>query len=199
MALRQADILVSNNPSAYGVVRAVEISGHKSVNTLDALYTIADCILSDSKNNTGNDAIGQTWYVVSEKCDYRLIDWENRKSASGWEKESTTSELSKQINSIKSDIETINGSGEGSISKAISDLETKIKGDAQTYTDFGLVEDKIAEFKVNNISDGNGTTVSNESGAVKINLSINENVLSLDDNNKLTIETIDNESIGDLF
>lgn len=86
MALRQADILVSNNPSAYGVVRAIEVAGHKTVSNLDALYAIADCILSDSKNNTGSDAIGQTWYVVSEGCNYRLINWENRKSVSGWEK-----------------------------------------------------------------------------------------------------------------
>ena len=192
MALKQADRLESNNPQAYGVVRATEISGHKSVNTLDDLYSLPDCILSDSKNNTGNDAIGQIWYVIEENCDYRLISWDNRKSSQGWQKEESASYLSEQI-------ETITGSGEGSISKAVSDLEKEILGDAQTYTDFGLVENKIAEFKVNNISDGNGTTVTNDSGAVKVNLSIDENTLKVGESNKLTIEIIDDDSINSLF
>ena len=34
----------------------------------------------------GTDAIGQEWFVVSEDCKYRLDNWENRKSASGWTK-----------------------------------------------------------------------------------------------------------------
>lgn len=86
MALRQADRLESNNPKAYGIVRAIEVSGHKTVSSLENLYTIADCILSDSKKNTNNDALGQTWYVVSEGISYQLIDWESRSSASGWKK-----------------------------------------------------------------------------------------------------------------
>ena len=90
MALRQADILISNNPSAYGIVRAVEVAGHRTVSSLDALYAIADCILSDSKNNTDSDAIGQTWYVVSEGCEYKLVNWESRKSVAGWEKVNTS-------------------------------------------------------------------------------------------------------------
>lgn len=192
MALKQADRLESNNPQAYGVVRATEISGHKSVNNLDDLYLLPDCILSDSKNNTGNDAIGQIWYVIDENCDYRLTNWDNRKSSQGWQKEESSSYLADQI-------ETITGTGEGSISKAVSDSEKELIGDAQTYTDFGLVEDKIAEFKVNDISDGNGTTVSNDSGAVQINLSIDENSLKIDEGNKLTIETIDENSISSLF
>lgn len=192
MALKQADRLESNNPQAYGVVRATEISGHKSVNNLDDLYLLPDCILSDSKNNTGNDAIGQVWYVIGENCDYRLTNWDNRKSSQGWQKEESSSYLVDQI-------ETITGTGEGSISKAVSDSEKELIGDAQTYTDFGLVEDKIAEFKVNDISDGNGTTVSNDSGAVQINLSIDENSLKIDESNKLTIETIDENSISSLF
>lgn len=87
MALRQADRVESNNPNAYGIVRAVEVAGHKSVESLTALYAIPDCILSDTGNNTGNDAIGQKWYVISESAYYSLIDWAQRKSASGWKKD----------------------------------------------------------------------------------------------------------------
>ena len=85
MALKFADILVSNNPKSYGIARAIEISGHKTVSSLEALYKIPDCILSDSGDNTGDDAIGQEWYVVSEASNYRLISWDNRHSGEGWE------------------------------------------------------------------------------------------------------------------
>ena len=40
MALNFADRLVSNNPSAYGIVRAIEVSGHKTVSSLSAFYKI---------------------------------------------------------------------------------------------------------------------------------------------------------------
>lgn len=86
MALKQADRLESNNPKAYGVVRAIEVSGHKTVSSLENLYTIADCILSDSKKNTNNDALGQCWYVVSEGISYQLINWEGRSTADGWKR-----------------------------------------------------------------------------------------------------------------
>ena len=85
MALKFADILVSNNPKSYGIARAIEISGHKTVSSLEALYKIPDCILSDSGDNTGDDAIGQEWYVVSEASNYKLISWDNRHSGEGWE------------------------------------------------------------------------------------------------------------------
>lgn len=86
MALRQADRLESNNPKAYGIVRAIEVSGHKTVSSLENLYTIADCILSDSKKNTNNDALGQCWYVVSEGISYQLVNWEGRSTAMGWKR-----------------------------------------------------------------------------------------------------------------
>ena len=54
--------------------------------TLSALYAITDPILSKSVVNTGNDAIGQEWYVISEGCYYRLDNWANRHKASGWTK-----------------------------------------------------------------------------------------------------------------
>ena len=85
MALKFADILVSNNPKSYGIARAIEISGHKTVSSLEALYKIPDCILSDSGDNTGDDAIGQEWYVVSEASNYKLISWDNRHTGEGWE------------------------------------------------------------------------------------------------------------------
>ena len=84
MALNFADRLVSNNPSAYGIVRAIEVSGHKTVSSLSALYKIPDCILSDSGNNINNDSLGQTWYVVDQKAVYQLIDWEKRNESEGW-------------------------------------------------------------------------------------------------------------------
>ena len=84
MALKFPDRLESNNPSAYGIVKAVEVAGHKTVSSLSALCNVPDCILSVSGNNTDNDAIGQLWYVADEGKIYQLTDWENRKSAEGW-------------------------------------------------------------------------------------------------------------------
>lgn len=84
MALKYPDILQSNNPNAYGIVPATEVSGHKQVANLTALYALADPILSLSGKNTNNDAIGQLWYVASEGKHYQLVDWANRKNANGW-------------------------------------------------------------------------------------------------------------------
>ena len=85
MAVKYPDILESNNPQEYGIVPAKQVAGHKTVNTLNDLYSIADAILSVSKVNTNNDALGQLWHVISEGKYYRLIDWNNRKNSSGWE------------------------------------------------------------------------------------------------------------------
>ena len=76
--------LSSNNQSEYGIIDAIEISGHKSVNNLAALYSISDCILSKSKINTDDDAIGQQWYVISEHKYYQLDSWNNRNNINGW-------------------------------------------------------------------------------------------------------------------
>ena len=86
MALKYPDRLESNNPKAFGIAKAVEISGHKTVKNLDSLYSIADCILSDSKSNLDNDAIGQEWYVIDQDSYYKLVSWENRKNGNGWTK-----------------------------------------------------------------------------------------------------------------
>ena len=76
--------LASNNPQSFGIVDAMEVSGHRSVDTLSDLYAISDPVLSVLKD--GSDAIGQEWFVVSEDCRYRLDNWGNRKSVSGWTK-----------------------------------------------------------------------------------------------------------------
>ena len=78
--------LQSANLNEFGIVYADEVQGHKTVANLDALYAITDPILSKSVKNTGNDAIGQEWYVISEGCYYRLDNWANRRQASGWTK-----------------------------------------------------------------------------------------------------------------
>lgn len=199
MALKQADRLESNNPKAYGVVRATEISGHKYVSNLDDLYAIPDCILSDSKINTDDDAIGQIWYVKNQNTNYRLVSWENRNQSSGWVEEKLASNISSQLTELEEDITVINGTGEGSINKAISDLSTELKGNAEIYTNFGSVEEKIAEIKVNDISNGNGTVVTNDSGAVKVNISIDEDTLTINESNEITVNVIEDESINQLF
>lgn len=95
MALKFPDRLESNNPAAYGVVKANQVSGHKTVNTVENLYTLADAILSDS--GAGNDAIGQRWYVVSENCYYELVNWTNRKTSTGWIKIYTDSDIQTKL------------------------------------------------------------------------------------------------------
>lgn len=173
MALKQADRIESNNPSAYGVVKAIEVSGHKSVKNLDELYKIADCILSDSKKNTNNDAIGQTWYVVENSCNYRLIDWNTRKNSTGW----------KRVDS-------------GDIEKAIANLKAEILGEvSEECNTLGKIESKInalrESLKVTDVSEGLGTTIENNSGVVKVNISVDEESIKFDNEGKLTINSID--------
>ena len=95
MALKFPDRLESNNPAAYGVVKANQVSGHKTVDTVENLYTLADAILSD--NGTGNDAIGQRWYVISENYYYELVNWANRKTSTGWVKIYTDSDIQTKL------------------------------------------------------------------------------------------------------
>lgn len=97
MALKFPDRLESNNPAAYGVVKADQISGHKTVKTVQELYSLSDAILSASGNNTNNDAIGQQWYIISENCFYELVTWENKKIEAGWRKVSTDKVLQTNI------------------------------------------------------------------------------------------------------
>lgn len=98
--LAQANTLRSNNISStgYGIVYANEISGHRSVADLDALYALYDWQLSESGDNTDNDAIGQLWYVVDVDGNgngdlYQLKDWSNRSGSDGWQKFSPGSSI----------------------------------------------------------------------------------------------------------
>ena len=80
------DKLRSNNPAAYGIVDATEVSGHRSVSSLAELYALKDCILSKSGTNANNDAVGQTWRVGGTvNKDYRLVSWNDRRAATGWQ------------------------------------------------------------------------------------------------------------------
>lgn len=254
MALRQADRLESNNPRAYGVVRAVEVAGHKSVKNLDELYSIADCILSDSKINENNDAIGQTWYVIDSSCGYRLIDWETRNESAGWRRIDTADNVDSVISQVNSNTEAIgiiNGSGTGSITKAIADLKAELSGEvSESFDNLKKIEDQInllkdsltgggiktitpgdrieiseitdegeitisaiseiddtteeivnnrtwsikklkETLKVVNAVNGSGTTVENTSGVVKINISVDDESLKLNDSGKLSVNMVD--------
>ena len=89
--LGQANILRTNNNTStgYGIVYADEVSGHRTVANLTALYALNDWQLSASGDNTDNDAIGQLWYVVDADGNgngalYQLKDWNKRKEAAGW-------------------------------------------------------------------------------------------------------------------
>lgn len=89
--LGQANILRTNNNTStgYGIVYADEVSGHRTVANLTALYALNDWQLSASGDNTGSDAIGQLWYVVDADgngngCYYQLKDWSKRNVTAGW-------------------------------------------------------------------------------------------------------------------
>ena len=249
MALRQADRLESNNPKAYGVVKATEVSGHKSVRNLDDLYAIADCILSDSKSNENSDAIGQTWYVIDSSCSYRLIDWETRNTSTGWRRIDTADNVDSVISQVNTNTEAIgiiNGTGTGSISKAIADLKAELLGNAtEEFNNFEKIENKIKTLqdslknsilpgegieitesdegeitisavseiddvteeavnnrtwsikklketlKVQSILNGSGTTVENTSGVVKVNISVDNESIKLNDEGQLSIDLVD--------
>lgn len=86
--LSQAAILVSNNPAAYGVVRAQEVAGHKSVNTKKELLALPAGVLkvdTDSGASTSLDN-GQHWWVEDEKCFYRLMNYTKPGVEASWEK-----------------------------------------------------------------------------------------------------------------
>ena len=89
--LGQANILRTNNNTStgYGIVYADEVSGHRTVGNLPALYALNDWQLSASGDNTNSDAVGQLWYVVDADGNgngalYQLKDWNKRKEAAGW-------------------------------------------------------------------------------------------------------------------
>lgn len=106
--LGQANTFRTNNNTStgYGIAYADEVSGHRTVANLTALYALHDWQLSASGDNTDNDAIGQLWYVVNADGKgngslYQLKDWNKRKEAAGWQQFKSfnlTSDLSEFVN-----------------------------------------------------------------------------------------------------
>lgn len=74
----------SGNINATAVAKATELAGFRQVNKLTDLYAISDFVLSDSGDNTNNDALMQQWWVQEQGKFYSLINWDDRKQASGW-------------------------------------------------------------------------------------------------------------------
>ena len=146
--LVQANILRTNNNTStgYGVAYADEVSGHRTVANLTALYALNDWQLSASGDNTDNDAIGQLWYVVdadgkNSGALYQLKDWSKRKEAAGWQQFkpfNPTSDLSDFVN--KNEL----AATESAIQKQIA-----TKANAQDVTNaIGELQDSIKNIAV---------------------------------------------------
>lgn len=88
MALKQANTLAPSNVSATGfaITDARYIGGHKVVASLTALYALQDWQLLNPGETDTALALGQQWYVKGIGF-YRLTNWANRKTSSGWIKE----------------------------------------------------------------------------------------------------------------
>lgn len=87
MALKQANTLAPSNVSATGfaLADARHIGGHKVVASLTALYALQDWQLLNPGETDTALALGQQWYVKGVGF-YRLTNWANRKTSSGWTK-----------------------------------------------------------------------------------------------------------------
>ena len=79
------DKIRSNNTLDYGIVDMIQISGSRTVQFTEDLFNISDAILSS--NGTGDDAIGQCWFVSDDNKKYYLTNWNLRKTYSGWTSE----------------------------------------------------------------------------------------------------------------
>lgn len=88
MALKQANTLAPSNVSATGfaLADARHIGGHKVVASLTTLYALQDWQLLNPGETDTALALGQQWYVKGIGF-YRLTNWANRKTSSGWIKE----------------------------------------------------------------------------------------------------------------
>lgn len=82
MPLFYPEKLKIGNTDRLGIVDEKEVSGTRSVKTLEKLYEISDPILSPS--NDGEGSLGQEWYVEDEAKWYRLVSWDNRDTVDGW-------------------------------------------------------------------------------------------------------------------
>lgn len=85
--------LIPSDETTTAITNMNWIAGHHTVKDLTSLHKIPDFILSqscyaDKVSKNGKDAIGQLWYVEegTEKGYYMLINWDNRRYASGWSK-----------------------------------------------------------------------------------------------------------------
>lgn len=121
--LGQANILRTNNNTStgYGIVYADEVSGHRTVANLTALYALNDWQLSASGDNTGSDAIGQLWYVVDADGKgngalYQLKDWSKRKEAAGWS----------EFKGTGGDVDLSNYTTKSDLNDAVSGIDTKL-------------------------------------------------------------------------
>lgn len=131
--------LSSNNPSAFGIVAAKEIAGHKTVKVKTDLYTLSDAILSLSQDNTDDDAIGQIWYVAQGEGGgkhYKLINWSLRRQAAGWEEFTTggggaSDELSNKVQELEVNVDSLEA------------WKTTVDGQLNSFTTESEVEDII--------------------------------------------------------
>lgn len=121
--LGQANILRTNNNTStgYGIVYADEVSGHRTVANLTALYALNDWQLSASGDNTNSDAIGQLWYVVDADGKgngalYQLKDWSKRKEAAGWS----------EFNGTGGEVDLSGYVTTSALNEAVSGIDTKL-------------------------------------------------------------------------
>ena len=145
--LGQANILRTNNNTStgYGIVYADEVSGHRTVANLTALYALNDWQLSASGDNTGSDAIGQLWYVVDADGKgngalYQLKDWSKRKEAAGWSEFKGTGgevDLSSYVTKkdFSSTIQSVNNKLQGKLDANSADTRYVKNADLVPLTD----------------------------------------------------------------
>lgn len=140
--LGQANILRTNNNTStgYGIVYADEVSGHRTVANLTALYALNDWQLSASGDNTGSDAIGQLWYVVDADGKgngtlYQLKDWSKRKEAAGWSQ--FTVDLSSYVTKtdFSNTIQSVNNKLQGKLDANSADTRYVKNADLVPLTD----------------------------------------------------------------
>ena len=107
MALKQANTLAPSNVSSTGfaLADARHIGGHKVVASLTALYALQDWQLLNPEEKDPDMALGQQWYVKGDGF-YRLTNWANRKTASGWTKLVDPNNIDTTLFQIVSDFPT---------------------------------------------------------------------------------------------
>lgn len=82
------------------------------------------------------------------------------------------------------------------LEKLINGVKSDILGEAtEDYNNLGKIEAKIKNLreslKIDNIENGKGTVVENTSGIVKVNISIDEESIKMNDSGKLSVGSID--------